>query len=123
MIRVRLITFTLLMMLSTVSSSEGGLILALDYDFDQDCENAQVCFGWIDFIESFEYDLADGVVRITTNRPTDCSQDGIFRDRFQFNVKIELNGVMVGTLKRLQYVISDGIIWVDTHELNFNCGT
>ena len=120
---MRVIVASILLVLVTTMPSHAELLVALDYDFDQDCESSPVCFGWIDFIESFEYDLSDGVVRITTNRPTDCSQDGTFRDRFQFNVKIELNGVMVGTLKRLQYDVSNGIIWVDTHELNFNCGT
>lgn len=103
------------------SSGTTHLLIALDYDFDQDCDTSPVCFGLVDFMKSFEYDIGEGVVRVETFQSFNCLRDGIFRDRFQFNVKVELNGEFVGTLKSLTYDLATGIIWINTHELNFNC--
>lgn len=114
-----------LLFLSSVAISQDDtfLIVALDYDTEQNCSEEPICFGLIDSLQSFVYDVGEGVVRIQTSENYTCTQDGIFRDRFQFVVKIELNGIPVGTLKDLTYDISTGIITVNTNEVNFNCQT
>jgi hypothetical protein len=126
---IKAIILSLGLILAPVSSASGfllddnetNLIVAFDYDFEQDCSESSVCFGFIDFMKSFEYDISEGIIRVETYMPTNCSRDGILRDRFQFIVRVELNGTMVGTLKRMEYDLSNGIIWIDTNELNFNC--
>lgn len=108
-------------LLSDPTTFNNNVVVALDYVFDQDCNESSICFGFVDSMESFEYNLESGIIHIETYMPTNCTRDGILRDRFQFVVKVELNGAMVGTLKRLEYDLANGIIWIDTNELNFNC--
>ena len=97
------------------------LIVALDYDVNQDCTIDQVCFGLIDEVNSVIYDIASGTINIDTVQVYNCTQDGIFRDRFEPVMTVTLNGIKVGTLKSFSYDVSTGIITVETNELNFDC--
>jgi len=100
-------------------SNTPYLIVALDYQLKENC--SPICFGLADFVKDFEYDISAGIIKINTYQNFNCSQDGVFRDRFQHVVKVELNGDQVGTLKHAEYDIANGVIWVTTNELNFNC--
>ncbi len=98
-------------------TEDFSLVLVLDNDIDSDCSDC----GFIDDIIDFTYDISEGTINITTVNPSNCVQDGIFRDRFQRVLTVILNGENVGTLKDLTYDLSSGIIWVNTNELNFSC--
>lgn len=116
-----LIAVMLLFMSLSVQSQMQYPILVLDYDFDQDCSSSPVCFGFLDFTTKFTYHVGDDLIQIETFRTATCQQDGIRMDRFEPNITIELNGVKVGTAKRVQYFVGANMVQIDTNELNFNC--
>lgn len=101
------------------TNGTSSTLIVLDYDFEQDCTVNPVCIGFIDFIGFFEYDYNNLRINIETFLPTTCEQDGIFRRSFEEVIQIYLNGDLVGTLKKIDY--SNGVIRIDTHELNFGC--
>jgi len=107
------ILLTIIFLLFTVNAY-SELTLALDYEND-------LGLGLLDTIESFEYDTGAGVIHVNTLLGFICMRDGINIDRFQETVEIRLNGDWVGTLKQLTYDLANGIIYIETNEINITC--
>ena len=110
-----------LLLMSSQLAAESFLIVALDYDIEQECQPGVTCVGLIDRAPQVTYNLEQAVIDIETESAHTCIQDGIFRDRFQPSIQIRLNGDSVGMLKEFSYDVANGIITVKTHELNFAC--
>lgn len=99
----------------------SDVVIVIDYKFEQNCDKAPVCFGYIDFIGSFDLESGSNQVLINTTIPSSCSQDGMFYDSFEQVYELVLNGVSIGTIKNFEYHSGNGILRIETHELNFNC--
>jgi len=119
---MKFITLIVFILLSTTAFSQPSqIVVSLDYDWEQDCETSPICFGFLDFARSVEYDTGTGEIFIETFLPSSCIQDGILRDRFQTNTKIFLNGERVGTLKSFEYNAGSTLITIQSFELNYDC--